>query len=208
VNVDLFGERSTVDDGARDGLDFYETPAFMTLSLLNFAPDLRGRVLECASGRDAIVRVLDWYGGFEIFTNDIDPLHPSQTHFDATEESYWLEQAPPVDWVISNLPFGVTWPIAKFALAHASKGLVLLQRKTWLEPPKSADNAERAQWLHDHTPTRWIGEPRYSFRGSGSDSVSCYWMIWDKDEIPRRSYIDHVACERTYNPNRPVIHLP
>jgi len=57
--IDLFGQVSTADTGVRSDLDFYETPTWMTRSLLHFHPAIRQTtVLECCSGRDAITRVL------------------------------------------------------------------------------------------------------------------------------------------------------
>jgi hypothetical protein len=202
MTFDLFGDVSTADTGARDDLDFYETPAWMTRSLLFFAPDLRGmRVLECASGRDAIARVLREVG-CTVLTNDINPAHPAETHFDASDPAYWRDHAPAVDWVISNLPFVIAYDIARLAVDHGARGLVLLNRKTWLEPPQSEQNRARAVWLAEHVPTRQVGEPRHSFRGEGSDSCACDWMIWDRDRQPRQSFIDHVAKTRT-RPLRP-----
>jgi hypothetical protein len=69
-------------------------------------------------------------------------------------------------------------------------------RKTFLEPTH-----DRGPWLQEHPPVRSIGEPRYSFRGAGSDSVSCDWYVW-KDKVAglRPFEIDYVA-ERRVRPS-------
>jgi hypothetical protein len=196
MRTNLFGDVSNADDGERSANDFYETPAWMTRSLLHFHSAIRGNsVLECASGNDAITTVLRAYGCI-VFTNDIDPRHPAETHHDATNRAYWLT-APPADWVVSNLPFGVAFDIMPHALLHASKGVAMLLRKSWTEPTE-----ERGQWLHDNPPTRIIGLPRHNFRGSGSgDSVSCDWHLWERGALWLRPpiVIDHVAKARRFN---------
>jgi hypothetical protein len=106
--------------------------------------------------------------------------------------------APPVDWVISNLPFGVAFDIVPHARLHARVGIAMLLRKSWTEPTE-----ERGPWLSQNAPHRVIGLPRHSFRGTGSDSVASDWHIWIKglyedDDLPS-FVIDHVAKTRRFN---------
>jgi hypothetical protein len=192
---DLFGDVAVVDDGARNAYDYYPTPAWMTRSLLHHHPAIAGAtVLEPCAGGDAISTVLR-AAGCSVATNDIDRRHPSITHFDATALRYWLDlPADAFEWVITNPPFAEAMPILQGAFQAARIGVAFLLRKTFLEPTD-----ERGPWLQAHPPTRVIGQPRYSFRGTGSDSVSCDWMIWERR--PDRSLppfvIDHVAERRT-----------
>lgn len=191
---DLFDRPSKADTGARNAFDFYETPAWMTLSLLNFQPFIKGSaVIEPCSGLDAISSILR-AAGCVVSTNDIDARHPSQTHLDATDAAYWSGAAPPFcDWVITNPPFGMAFPILQRAFEHAQRGVALLLRKSFTEPTE-----ERGPWLSVHPPTREIGLPRHSFRGTGSDSVATDWFIWERQ--PDRSLppfiIDHIAKSR------------
>lgn len=189
---DLFGGVSTLDTGDRSAFDFYPTPSWMTRSLLHFHPSISSaRVLEPCSGDGAIVRVLE-AAGCSVLTNDIDTRHPAQTHHDATDPKYWAS-LPYVEWVITNPPFNVALPILQLALSHATIGVAFLLRKTFLEPTE-----DRGPWLMEHPPARLIGQPRYSFRGKGSDSVSCDWYVWLRH--PGTWYdpfvIDHVAERR------------
>lgn len=191
--TDLFGGVSTLDTGDRSSYDYYPTPCFMTRSLLHFHPSIAGaRVLEPCSGDGAIVRVLE-KAGCLVLTNDIDPRHPAQSHHDATDPKYWAA-LPYVEWVITNPPFNVALPILQHAIAHATIGAAFLLRKTFLEPTD-----ERGPWLAEHPPARLIGQPRYSFRGKGSDSVSCDWYIWLRHSGTWYDpfVIDHVAERRT-----------
>lgn len=189
---DLFGGVSTVDDGERSAFDYYPTPNWMTRSLLHFHPAIKGAsVLEPCSGGDAITSVLT-AAGCCVFTNDLDRRHPAMTHADATRDGYW-ETAPHVEWVITNPPFNVALEVLAGALRHADCGVALLLRKTFLEPTD-----DRGPFLAASPPTRLIGQPRYSFRGTGSDSVSCDWYLWERrpDRTLPAFVIDYVADRR------------
>lgn len=191
---DLFGDVSIADTGVRSAYDYYPTPAWMTRSLLYHHPDIAGAaVLEPCAGGNAITAVLR-EASCEVFTADIDPRHAGLDRYaDMTVESAWCDYGG-IEWVVTNPPFNVAFDILRHALEHANTGVALLLRKTFLEPTD-----ERGPWLQAHPPTRIIGLPRYSFRGVGSDSVSCDWMIWEKR--PDRSLlpivIDYVAERRT-----------
>lgn len=193
TGFDLFGDVSVADTGERNAFDYYPTPAFMTRSLLHFHSAIAGsRVLEPCCGGNAITNILK-AAGCTVYTNDIDPRHvDAETLLDATNPMYWAT-APRVDFVITNPPFNVALSILQLALAHADLGVVFLLRKTFLEPTE-----DRGPWLQSHPPTRAIGQPRYSFRGSGSDSVSCDWYVWERrpDRTLPPIVIDHVAERR------------
>lgn len=191
--MNLFGDVSLVDTGERNDFDYYPTPGWMTRSLLHFHPSIAtATVLEPCSGDGAIVRELEKVG-CRVLTNDLDPRQPAQSHRDATDAAYW-STLPYVEWVITNPPFVAAFPILEHAVRKAQIGVALLLRKTFLEPTD-----ERGPWLAEHPPTRLIGQPRYSFRGKGSDSVSCDWCLWLKH--PGTWYdspiaIDYVAERR------------
>ena len=196
-NVDLFGDVSAHDTGERSEFDFYPTPAWMTRSLLHFEPNIRGmHVLECCSGRDDITNVLRAYG-CDVLTNDVDHRHPAFLHFDAVDPAAWrsFRAHGRIDWVVTNPPFAIAFPILVEALQIASMGVAFLLRKTFLEPTE-----ERGLWLSQHPPDRLIGQPRHKFRqdSDSSDSVSCDWYIWRKfSGTPWAPIvIDHLAKRR------------
>lgn len=198
MSTNLFGDVSTFDTGERNDFDYYPTPGWMTRSLLHFHPAIKGAtVLEPCSGQDHITTVLR-AAGCPVVTNDIDPRHPASLHLDATQGELWRLQpfdwTGCVEWVITNPPFNVAMPILERAWQHAAVGVAFLLRKTFLEPTD-----ERGPWLSEHPPTRMIGMPRYSFRGTGSDSVSCDWYIWERRMAHARQpiVIDYVAERRT-----------
>lgn len=191
MSTDLFGRVSLADDGERNAFDFYPTPAFMTRSLLHHHPGIAGSiVLEPCAGGGAIADVLRREFRCGVSEWDLDPRH-GQPIGDATSPAFWRSIL--CDFVVTNPPFNVALPILQHALEHASVGVAFLLRKTFLEPTE-----DRGPWLMAHPPTRIIGMPRYSFRGTGSDSVSCDWMIWEKQRtvgLPA-IVIDHVAERR------------
>lgn len=178
TGLDLFGRPTIGDDGDRNAFDYYPTPGWMTRALLHHHP-IRSSgahvpyVLEPAAGDGAITRVLETQGCL-VDENDLDPRHQRLYQFDARGPELWNFRS--WDWVISNLPFNVAFEIVQHAVQHATIGCAFLLRKTWLEPTD-----DRGPWLQAHPPTRVIGMPRYSFRGTGSDSVSCDWFVWEKE---------------------------
>lgn len=193
---DLFERVTTADDGVRSLLDFYETPAWMTRSLLYHHPIPPCVVLECASGRDAITRVLREESRCAVFTNDLNPEHPSELHRDARDPKFWSDFARAYarpDWVITNLPFNVAIDILPHAVECARFGVATVLLKSFDEPTE-----DRGPWLSLNPWTRKINQPRHKFRGTGSPAMASDWFIWERE--PNRSLpacvIDHIAKTR------------
>jgi hypothetical protein len=195
LNQDLFDRPSTADTGARNDRDLYETPAWMTRSLLRHHPiPVTARIFEPCVGDGAIVRVLRAAGFESIITNDIDERHEADLHFDAADFKLWSHPLlASIDWVITNPPFGHGFAILQEAERLARAGVAMLLRKTFLEPTLA-----RGPWFSVHPPTRIIGEPRYSFRGRGSDSCAADWAIWEHapDRTLKPIVIDYQAKAR------------
>lgn len=176
--LDLFGQVSTADTGVRSVGDFYETPAWMTRSLLVHHPAITGkRVLECASGRGAIARVLAEEARCSVVTNDINQDHPAQFHYDMRQGAHWqqiLDAAGPFDYVVTNLPFNIALEILVHAVIYAKSGVATVLLKSFDEPTE-----DRGQWLSENPWTRKINQPRHSFRGEGSPWMASDWFIWE-----------------------------
>lgn len=194
--LDLFGRPSTADTGERNDLDYYETPEWATASLLaHHRMDREDLILEPACGDGAIVRALQAAGFSRIMTNDIDPRHPANRHRDAADPAFWhMKTIQEVDHVVTNLPFDVAFPILEQAEIVAKGSVCLLLRLSFLEPTR-----ERGEWLALHPPSRIINLPRHSFRGSGNDTVTCAWFVWERIERRRVRppiVIDHMAKSR------------
>ena len=81
-----------------------------------------------------------------------------------------------IDWVITNPPFNLAYPMLLKSLLNVRVGVAFLLRLSFVEPTN-----ERGDWLEKNPPTGRITLPRYSFTGDGrSDSVTAEWMIWYK----------------------------
>jgi hypothetical protein len=173
--VDLFNRPSTADTGTRNDLDLYETPRFMVASLLHHHPIPKDALIfEPCVGDGAIARALKDAGYRFILTNDLDTRHEAELHENAASLPLWSHPSlATVDYVITNPPFNIAFPILEQAVQLARVGVAMLLRKTFLEP-----TAQRGPWFNVHPPTRVIGQPRHNFRGTGSDSCASDWCIW------------------------------
>ena len=161
-------------------LQAYDTPPHYVEALLR---EMRDQLVlaegtysfEPCNGRGAISRLLPAY----VLTNDINPRMKADFHFDATRQQEWRrmtrERGKPF-WTITNPPFKHIIPILRCALAY-SHNVAMLFRLSFLEPTK-----DRVELLQDHPPDRLIVLPRYRFKGTGTDSVTCAWGIWDRSE--------------------------
>lgn len=151
--------------------DFYPTPSWATRELLNRV-DINGTVLEPCVGAGDMTRELAAVG--QLRTNDLDVTHQADSHEDATNKRWW-NTLPQYDWVITNPPFNVAHKILPHACEHATKGVAMLLRLTYLEPCEGRD-----MWLSVNPPHRLIVLPRISFTGDGkADSVTCAWFVWE-----------------------------
>lgn len=154
--------------------DRYLTPDGATLALLDQAPEIRGA--SCLDPMSGDGRMMARFAPrFKtLITNDLDPATPAQHHLDAVGGdgmALWLREPA---WVITNPAFTHAAEVARLALRHATRGVALLLRCTWLEPCRDRE------WLAETPPLRILALPRISFTGGGSDSAPAWWMIWQR----------------------------
>lgn len=159
--------------------DFYPTPEWATKELTRRI-SIRGTVFECCAGDGAIARPLATDRSF-VYTGDIDPAWSPLVCGDALERGFWNDAEniieDGIDWIVTNPPFSVAPQIIPIAYSHASKGIAMLLRLSYLEPVEN-----RGEWLNRHPPNMLIVLPRISFTGDGkTDNVTCAWMVWKKD---------------------------
>lgn len=177
-NTDPTVQKSRTSVNGRHDLDFYETPAWMSLLILKYAP-IAGIIGEVCSGHGAIARILKM-AGHQIWTNDTDTDKPADYHFDAASPLLW-GNFPTAEWIVTNPPYGnLSAPIVRAAYAHAKRGIVMLLRQDWDE-----GCGDRIGFLKNHPPTTKIIVPRYCFRRGKNgawatdDDPTCIY-IWDK----------------------------
>jgi hypothetical protein len=149
--VDLFDRPSTADTGGRNAFDLYETPRWMTASLLHhhrIAKD--ALILEPCAGGGAIARALEEAGHRFIVTNDLDQRQPTDLHGDAADFDLWANpELAAVDWVITNPPYDRAFQILMQAERLARVGVAMVLRKTFMEPTE-----KRGPWFAVHPPTQ------------------------------------------------------
>lgn len=156
--------------------DFYPTPAGATQALLSRVQSIGGSVMEPCVGAGDIAAELEGDPRIEaVVANDLDKRWTAATtHADATDKRWW-NALPMYDWVITNPPFVAAHKILPLACEHASRGVAMLLRLTFLEPCEG-----RALWLSVNPPHRLIVLPRISFTGDGNtDLVTCAWYVWE-----------------------------
>lgn len=169
--------------------DFYPTPEWATAELLKHVA-ISGAVLECCAGAGDMAKVLALHGQGHVYCNDIDPTTMWPNHWDAANPSSWYDYKrrwthDPLMWVVTNPPFNVASQIVPLAYEHATDGIAMLLRLSYLEPTK-----DRGEWLNAHPPTTLIVLPRISFTGDGkTDNVTCAWMVWEKSQVAKQRIV-------------------
>lgn len=167
----------TVEESeGRHALDFYETPPWLTLLALKYAP-LSGIVAEPCVGYGAIAKILRM-ANLEVWTNDIDSEKEADRHGDASDPIYWQTWAG-ADWVVSNPPYkDLSAPIVINAYEKAKQGIVMVLRLNWFEGCE-----DRINFLKDHPPTKIINVPRYCYRKGTATNK------WATDQCPTNIYV-------------------
>lgn len=166
-----------IDPAVRRAFDYYPTPAWMTLALLDRAKPVN--VLEPCAGELAIAKVLKAHyepvGWVE--SNDLNPAMPTDTHCDAATPEYWAAidkrtHNRPV-WGVTNVPFNLADAIVPLAVRTLPYFATIL-RLSWLEPAE-----RRGDFLRSYPPKQIIVMPRHDFNGRGqTDSVTSAWFVW------------------------------
>lgn len=181
----------------RHDLDAYETPIHYIAALLAEV-QIYGRVYEPCDGQGAISTILRTLPSVRrVFTNDIDPNCPTETHYDSTDK---IGAGFSFDWIVTNPPFSSELAILQMMFPHAPN-LAFLARLSFLEA-----TADREAFLLEHPPQQIIVLPRYSFRVNdagkkATDSMTCCWLIWQQDQLPKRTTCwgrDRALVEATY----------
>lgn len=159
----------------RQGNDFYGTPAYTIQSLLD-VHEIGYPVLEPCAGNLAIVRALGGCDEHVIYTNDINPDAPTQTHQDyrtlTIYPHHWIET------IVTNPPFNIAQEIIEKALVDVVDGgeVIMLLRLNFLGSQK-----RKAFW--DSAPLKhiYILSKRPSFTKDGkTDSIEYMWAVFER----------------------------
>lgn len=158
----------------RPGNDFYGTPDYTIQSLLN-VHEIDYPVLEPCAGKLAIVNALGGCEHNEIYTNDINPDMPTQTHQDYRNmdvQGNWLET------IITNPPFNIAQQVIEKALQDVVEGgeVIMLLRLNFL-------GSQKRKTFWDSAPLKhiYILSKRPSFAGDGkTDSIEYMWAVFER----------------------------
>jgi predicted RNA methylase len=170
----------------RDPLDFYMTPTWATLALLDRTPwALESKVLEPGCGNGGILTVLVDKGISTYTGIEIDPRRVGLCHMQGLEhviegdylnpESYWGQY----DLAIGNPPYKLAFPFVQRALKDA-KLVAMLLRLNWM-----ASIGRRE--FHAGNPAHiLVLDKRPGFREDGKTDATEYgWFVWGDDQPGR-----------------------
>jgi len=159
-----------------DGPDFYPTPDWATLALIEHE-EFEGSIWEPACGDGAMARVLETTGCSVLATDLFD------RGFGHVGEDF-LSSDRVADNIITNPPFNSAEGFVRHGLTQSKRKLALLLRLAFLE------GGNRYKTIFAHTPpTRtWVFSERITFypKGAkrlGSGTTAYAWFVWDKSEL-------------------------
>lgn len=157
-----------------DGPDFYPTPKWATLALLEHEK-FAGDIWEPACGDGSMSEVLKTTG-CEIFSSDLYNRGYGETGLD------FLEVERFADNIITNPPFNSAEGFLHKALQSSRRKVALLLRLAFLE------GGNRYRTIFEKIPPSrtWVFSERITFypagaqrRGSGTTAYA--WFVWDHD---------------------------
>jgi hypothetical protein len=156
-----------------DGPDFYPTPAWATLALID-NESFRGNIWECACGDGAISKVLEAKGN-AVISSDLYDRGFGEIGLD------FLKSSRRAANIITNPPFHSAEGFIAKSLSLAETKFALLLRLAFLE------GAHRARSIFlKHPPSRvWVFSERITFyakgaKVAGSGTTAYAWFVWDK----------------------------
>lgn len=186
--------RSRPPRTVRAAHDFYETPRWQLEALLTRIALPPGTcVVDPCAGNGALADPLVETHRCRVWANDLVARdYPLDSQLDATVRASWeaIRRETPTQVVIANLPFKLALPILQLAVEYAPFVATIL-RRTWDEPTEA-----RGPWLWAHPCSGQIVLPRHSYRGTGSDSTTTAWFIWDRAGRLRQPFDVVTKAER------------
>lgn len=157
-----------------DGPDFYPTPAWATLALLE-NERFNGDIWEPACGDGSMSEILKMTGS-AIFSTDLYDRGYGKVGVD------FLKADRLADNIITNPPFNSAEGFLKKALSNSRKKVALLLRLAFLE------GGNRYRTIFDQIPPSrtFVFSERITFypagaQRKGSGTTAYAWFVWDHD---------------------------
>lgn len=157
-----------------DGPDFYPTPGWATLALIE-NENFEGQIWECACGDGSMSKVLERTGQTVISSDLYDRGFGEAGHD-------FLTSSRKCRNIITNPPFHSAESFVMRALTHAEKKFAFLLRLAFLEGASRARNI-----FLKHPPTRvWVFSDRITFypkgvKVAGSGTTAYAWFVWEQN---------------------------
>lgn len=159
-----------------DGPDFYPTPEWATLALLENEP-FGADIWECACGDGAMSKVIQEFYP-ECVSSDLHDRGFGESNVD------FLASDCRHDYIVTNPPFHSAEDFVHKAMVSAEKKFALLLRLAFLE-----GGGRQERIFRSYPPSSvWIFSERITFypRGverKGSGTTAYAWFVWDKGEL-------------------------
>lgn len=157
-----------------DGPDFYPTPDWATLALVENEP-FEGDIWEPACGDGSMSRVLEG-AGHQVYSSDLYDRGYGEPGID------FLSSERTCDNIITNPPYNAAEGFVFASLQKAKRKFALLLRLAFLE------GGNRQRQIFSKTPpsTVWVFSERITFypagavrKGSGTTAYA--WFVWDQE---------------------------
>lgn len=156
-----------------DGPDFYPTPRWATIALLD-NEKFEGNIWECACGDGSMSKVIE-KSGYNVISSDLYDRGYGESGIDFVGTDMKCSN------VITNPPFHSAEGFIKTALAVSERKFAFLLRLAFLE------SANRCNTIFLKTPPSrvWVFSERITFYMknaviAGSGTVAYAWYVWDK----------------------------
>lgn len=157
------------DQGKRRALDFYPTPADVTVALLDFLDLAPCTVWEPACGDGAMARVIE-ARGHSVMSSDIR----EDSGFGEPGVDF-LRAVRACDAIITNPPFKVSGEFIEHALTQAPIVAMVLKSQYWHARKRAALFAKHPPaWV---LPLTWRPDFLAGERG-GSPTMEVHWTVW------------------------------
>ena len=153
----------------RRELDFYPTPANVTVALMNFLQLPKQKIWEPACGDGAMSVVIQQFG-HDVHSSDIRAGYGEQKDF--------LESTVECDSIITNPPFNLSERFIVHAMTIAKLNICMLVESQYWHASKRAKlfNSYPPSWVLALT---WRPDFMNGERG-GAPTMECCWIVWNK----------------------------
>lgn len=152
----------------RRELDFYPTPAEVTIALMDFLKLDPCTIWEPACGDGAMSKIISLYG-HSVISTDIRHTGFGDGGFN------FLEHAMEVDAIITNPPFNLSELFIKHAIEQTPLVAMLLKSQYW--------HAKKRYDLFKQCPPSYVlpltWRPDFlNGEKGGSPTMECVWTVW------------------------------